>query len=78
MMEKILNQIFDKCINELKNEDNLSYVEKEIFIPIINRYNSKMQNTLIKIYTMYSAIVVLLLITIILLIILILKRFNYS
>ena len=78
MMEKILNQIFDKCINELKNEDNLSYVEKEIFIPIINRYNSKMQNTLIKIYTMYSVIVVLLLITIILLIILILKRFNYS
>jgi len=77
-MEKILNQIFDKCINELKNEDNLSYVEKEIFIPIINRYNSKMQNTLIKIYTMYSVIVVLLLITIILLIILILKRFNYS
>jgi hypothetical protein len=78
MMEKILNQIFDKCINELKNEDNLSYVEKEIFVPIINRYNSKMQNTLIKIYTMYSVIVVLLLITIILLIILILKRFNYS
>jgi hypothetical protein len=65
MIEKILNQIFDKCINELKNEDNLSYVEKEIFIPIINRYNSKMQNTLIKIYTMYSVIVVLLLITII-------------
>jgi hypothetical protein len=78
MMEKILNQIFDKCINELKNEDNLSYVEKEIFVPIINRYNSKMQNTLIKIYTMYSVIVVLLLITIILLIILISKRINYS
>jgi hypothetical protein len=74
MMEKILNQIFDKCINELKNEDNLSYVEKEIFIPIINRYNSKMQNTLIKIYTMYSVIIVLLLITIILLIILITKK----
>jgi hypothetical protein len=74
MIEKILNQIFDKCINELKNEDNLSYVEKEIFIPIINRYNSKMQNTLIKIYTMYSVIVVLLLITIILLIILISKK----
>ena len=74
MMEKILNQIFDKCINELKNEDNLSYVEKEIFVPIINRYNSKMQNTLIKIYTMYSVIIVLLLITIILLIILITKK----
>ena len=78
MMEKILNQIFDKCINELKNEDNLSYVEKEIFVPIINRYNSKMQNTLIKIYTMYSVIIVLLLVTIILLIILISKRINYS
>jgi hypothetical protein len=74
MIEKILNQIFDKCINELKNEENLSYVEKEIFIPIINRYNSKMQNTLIKIYTMYSVIIVLLLITIILLIILITKK----
>jgi hypothetical protein len=74
MIEKILNQIFDKCINELKNEENLSYVEKEIFIPIFNRYNSKMQNTLIKIYTMYSVIVVLLLIAIILLIILITKK----
>jgi hypothetical protein len=78
MIEKILNQIFDKCITELKKEDTISYVEQEIFIPIINRYNSKMQNTLIKIYTMYSVIVILLIIIIILLIILITKRINYS
>ena len=76
MIEKILNQIFDKCISELKNEDNLSYVEKEIFLPIINRYNSKMQNSLIKIYTMYSVIVILLIIIIILLLLLITKRIN--
>ena len=78
MIEKILNQIFDKCINELKNEENLSYVEKEIFIPILNRYNSKMQTLFLKIYTMYSVIVIMLIIIIILLIILITKRINYS
>ena len=77
-MEKILNQVFDKCINELKNEDNLAYIEKEIFIPIFNRYNSKMQNLFLKIYTMYSVIVIMLIIIIILLIILITKRINYS
>jgi hypothetical protein len=78
MIEKILNQIFDKCISEIKKEDNILYVENEILIPIINRYNSKMQNTLIKIYTMYSVIVLLLIIIIIILIILITKRINYS
>jgi hypothetical protein len=77
-MEKILNQVFDKCINELKKEDNLTYVEKEIFVPIFNRYNSKMQKLFLKIYTMYSVIVIMLIIIIILLIILITKRINYS
>ena len=77
MIEKILNQIFDKCISEIKKEDNILYVEKEILIPIINRYNTKMQNTLIKIYTMYSVIVLLLIVIIIILIILITKRINY-
>ena len=78
MIEKILNQVFDKCITELKKEDTITYVEKEIFIPIINRYNSKMQHTLIKIYTMYSVIIILLIIIIFILIILITKRINYS
>jgi hypothetical protein len=77
MIENILNQIFDKCISEIKKEDNILYVEKEILIPIINRYNTKMQNTLIKIYTMYSVIVLLLIVIIIILIILITKRINY-
>jgi hypothetical protein len=78
MIEKIFNQIFDKCLTEIKKEDNILYVEKEIIIPIINRYNSKMQNTLIKIYTMYSIIVLLLIIILIILIILITKKINYS
>lgn len=78
MIENILNKIFDKCIIELKKEDNITYIENEIFIPIINRYYSKMQNTLIKIYTMYSVIIILLIIIIILLIMLITKRINYS
>lgn len=71
MLEKILNQLFDRCITELQKEDNITNLEKNLFIPIINRYNSKMQNTLIKIYTMYSVIVLLLFFIIILLIILI-------
>jgi hypothetical protein len=74
MIENILNQIFDKCVTEIKKEDNILYVEKEILIPIINRYNSKMQNTLIKIYTMYSIIVLLLILILIILIILITKK----
>lgn len=78
MIENILNQIFDKCAVEIKKEDNILYLEKEILIPIINRYNSKMQNTLIKIYTMYSIIVLLLIIILIILIILITKKNNYS
>jgi hypothetical protein len=78
MIENILNQIFDKCVTEIKKEDNILYVEQEILIPIISRYNSKMQNTLIKIYTMYSIIVLLLIIILIILIILITKKNNYS
>jgi hypothetical protein len=78
MIEKILNQMFNKCITELKKEDTIIFVEKEIVIPIINRYNSKMQHTLIKIYTMYSVIILLLIIIIIILIILITKKINYS
>jgi hypothetical protein len=78
MIDKILNQIFDKCVTEIKKEDNILYVENEILIPIINRYNSKMQNTLIKIYTMYSIIVLLLIIILIILILLISKKINYS
>ena len=78
MIDKILNQIFDKCVTEIKKEDNILYVENEILIPIINRYNSKMQNTLIKIYTMYSIIVLLLIIILIIVILLISKKINYS
>jgi hypothetical protein len=74
MIEKVLNQIFDKCITECKKEDNILYIEKELIIPIINRYNSKMQNTLIKIYTMYFVIVILLFIIIFILVILITKK----
>lgn len=74
MIEKFINQIFNNCITELKKEDNLLYIENEIVIPIIKRYNSKMQKSLIKIYTMYSIIVLLLIIIIILIIILISKK----
>lgn len=62
MLDKIGIQLWNKCVNEFKKEENISLIENELFIPLVNRYNDKMRQLLIFIYTMYLVIIILLII----------------
>lgn len=66
-MNKIASQILDKCIYEIKKEENISFIENELFASIFKRYNYKLRKLMVHIYTMYSLIVILLIIIILLL-----------
>lgn len=68
MLNKITKQFWQKCINEMKKEENLNHVEKEIIIPIMKRYNKKMIKWLVIFCIMYSIIILLLFIILIIII----------
>jgi len=67
MLNTIINQLWEKCLNEIKKEENLLYIENELLLPLLNRYNKKMKKLIFFIYCMYLIIVILLLIIVCLL-----------
>lgn len=60
MLNTIINQLWEKCLNELKKEENILFVENELILPLLNRYNNKMRKLIFFLYCMYLIIVMLL------------------
>jgi hypothetical protein len=62
MVEKIINNIIKKCIDELKKEHNQQLIEYEIFNPILTQFSNKIYPYVTLLFIMYALILVLIII----------------
>lgn len=67
MLNKLVSQIWDRCIIELNKEDTIKIIEEQIVFPLFRRYYNKIQRLLIHISIMYFVIILLLVIIILIL-----------
>ena len=69
MIEKIIKDFIGKMIHEIKKEENQSKIEKEILIPLFEKYTNKLYtyvNVLIFLYFLNIFLIILIIILIIL------------
>ena len=59
MLQKLTSDILNKCINELKKEDNKTKINEHIVEPVISNLTERLYPYLIILFIMYILVIIL-------------------